>query len=90
MATTKTVRAAEPAEEFDYDAYMEEKVTIRLPLIPGAEKQEAQFVGVNGKSWVIPRGKDFQIPRYAAMVLQQSEDEQLNAMRYQEEQTYRN
>jgi hypothetical protein len=89
MATTKAAQAREPAEEFDYDAYMEESVTVRLPLIPGAEKQEAQFVGVNGRSWVIPRGKDFQIPRYAAIVLQQSEDEQLNALRYQEEEQYR-
>ena len=80
---------AKKEEEFDYDAYMNEKITIRLPIIPGMEKQEAQFVGVNGRDWVIPRGKDFQVPRYVAEVLQNSENEKLRAIEYREGKSYR-
>jgi hypothetical protein len=83
--------AAKNAEpEMNLDEYMEEIVTVRLPIIPGKEKQEAQFVAVNGREWVIPRGKDFQIPRYAALVLQEAEEEQLKALQYQAEAQYRN
>ena len=85
MATTKAAKE----EEFDYDAYMEEKVTVRLPIVPGKEKQEAQFVGVNGRDWVIPRGQDFQVPRYVVEVLQNSENEQLRAVEYREGKKYR-
>ena len=68
---------------------MEELVTVRLPLIPGKEQQEAQFVAVNGREWVIPRGKDMEIPRYAAMALQRAEDEQLRALEYLTQKPYR-
>ena len=90
MATTKVTRAVEPEEEMTLEERMEEIVTVRLPIIPGLEKQEAQFVGVNGRSWVIPRGVDFNIPRYAAEVLKNAEEERLRAYAYQAEQQYRN
>ncbi len=66
-----------------------ELVTVRLPIIPGAEKQEAQFVAVNGHEWVVPRGVEFEIPRCAALVLQHSEEEMLRAMNYTLEAPYR-
>lgn len=86
MATTKKVE--EPVV-IDTDELMEELVTIRLPIIPGKEKQEAQFVAVNGREWVIPRGVDFQLPRYAALVLQQAEEEQIKAVLFRDEKPYR-
>ena len=88
MATKAAVEEvnAETAQE----EWLEEMVTVRLPIIPGKEKQEAQYVAVVGKGeWVIPRGENFQIPRYAALVLQEAEEEQLNAIRYINEQPYR-
>lgn len=85
MATTKKVEDA----EFNVDEMMEELVTIRLPIIPGKEKQEAQYVAVNGREWVIPRGVDYQIPRYAAKVLQESEEEQIRAALYRDAMPYR-
>jgi len=60
-----------------------EPVTVRLPIIPGKEKQEAQFVAVNGREWTVPRGKEFELPRCAALVLQQADDEMLRAVEYQ-------
>ena len=67
---------------------LEELVTVRLPLIKG-EKQEALYVGVNGQSWVVPRGKPFELPRYAALVIEAMEAEELHAMEYQEEAPYK-
>ena len=89
MATKK--QAAEAVEETAKvwtDEELEEIVTVRLPLIPG-EKQEALYVGVNGQSWVVPRGKPFELPRYAALVIEQAEAEQLRAMEYQIEAPYK-
>jgi len=62
----------------------EEKVKIRLPIIPGAAKQEAQFVGCNTRTWVIPRGVEMEVPKCVVEILRNSERAQLEAMRYQE------
>lgn len=66
-----------------------EIVTVNLPPIRGVEKQEAQFVAVNGREWVVPRGVDFDLPRCAALVLQQADDEYLRAIMYQAEAPYK-
>lgn len=57
----------------------EKKVKIRLPLIPGAEKQEALFVGVNDREWVIPRGKEMEVPECVVEVINHSEEMQIQA-----------
>lgn len=87
MATTKKV-TEEPVVETE--EYLNEMITIRLPIIPGKEKQEALYVGVNGKSWVVPRGVDFELPRYAYKVIENAENEALEAYRYQQDKLYRN
>ena len=87
MATTK--KAAEEAVEVTEES-LNEMITIRLPIIPGKEKQEALYVGVNGKSWVVPRGVDFELPRYAYMVIENAENEALEAYRFQQDKLYRN
>ena len=75
MATKK-----EPVIEPEIEVpQQEEMVTIRLPLIPGVEKQEALYVGVNDRSWVIPRGKAMQVPRCVMEVIEHSEEEAMNA-----------
>lgn len=55
------------AKEIDM---MQEKVKIRLPKIPGEES--TQFVAVNGQSFLIPRGKDVEVPKAVALVLEES------------------
>lgn len=62
----------------------EDLVTIRLPITPGREKQEARYVGVNGRSWVIPRGIQMQVPRCVVEVLEHSEEAALEAFQYQQ------
>ncbi len=50
---------------------MEKKVKIKLPLTR-SEKEDV-FVGVNGKSWLIRRGEEVELPWYAAKVLERQE-----------------
>jgi hypothetical protein len=57
----------------------EKMVKIRLPLIPNAEKQEALFVGVNDREWVIPRGVETEVPECVVEVINHSEEMQIQA-----------
>ncbi len=50
---------------------MEKKVKIKLPLTR-SEKEDV-FVGVNGKSWLIRRGEEVELPWYVAKVLERQE-----------------
>lgn len=82
MARQKAIEAPD-TEKVWTEEELWEPVTVRLPPIQGVSKQEAQFVAVNGREWVVPRGKDFELPRCAALVIQQAEDEMLRAIEYQ-------
>jgi hypothetical protein len=48
-------------------------VTVKVPRLPGSENQ-SMFVGVNGKTWLIQRGKAVKVPKYVALVIQESID----------------
>ena len=61
----------------------EKLIKIRLPIIPGAEKQEAVFVGCNGRDWVIPRGKEMEVPECVVEILRNSENAMLEAAEYE-------
>lgn len=50
---------------------MENKVTIRYPLT--REEHDDIFVGVNGKTYLIQRGVDVEVPRCVARVLSRKE-----------------
>jgi len=50
---------------------MEKTVKIKLPLTR-SEKEDV-FVGVNGKSWLIRRGEEVELPWYVAKVLERQE-----------------
>jgi len=67
----------------EQEAPKEKMITVRLPIIPGVEKQEAVFVSVNDREWVVPRGIDMELPECAVEVLRHSEDMQIEAIRYQ-------
>jgi hypothetical protein len=43
-----------------------DKVKLTIPLIPGAKDQPDEFISVNGKSYLIQRGKTVTVPRYVA------------------------
>ncbi len=64
---TKQKPAAAAAEN------TEELVEIKLNRIPGQGSDQSQFVAVNGKSWLIRRGEWVQVPRYVALVLEESQ-----------------
>lgn len=70
----------EPAYEVDNKG--ERLFPCRLPLIPGAEKQEALFVRVNQETRVVPRGKTVMLPKRFIEVIQHSEDAMLQAEEY--------
>jgi hypothetical protein len=47
-------------------------VKIRLPLT--RNEKEDEYVAVNGKSYLIKRGVDVEVPEYVAEVLQHKEE----------------
>ena len=55
-------------------------VTIRLPILPNAEDNDV-FVGVNGYKYLIQRGKDVEVPRFVAEVLNNSENQKAETYR---------
>ncbi len=57
------------------------KVKIRLPFTKS--EQDDVLVGVNGKTWLIKRGVEVEVPAYVAEVLQHSEDMRITAMEYE-------
>ena len=50
----------------------EEMTEVRLPKAPKTE-QNFQFVGVNGRTFQVPRGKSVKVPKPVAEVLANSE-----------------
>lgn len=49
-----------------------EKVTIRVPRIHPKEDPNL-FVGINGKNYIIPRGKAVKVPRFVKEEIERSE-----------------
>ena len=76
MAETKTTKATEKVAE-------EKKVKIRLPLTR-TEKNDVH-VGVNGRTWLIKRGEEVEVPECVAEVLQHKEEMLTEAMAYEEQ-----
>lgn len=76
MAETKTTKAAEKVAE-------EKKVKIRLPLTR-TEKNDV-LVGVNGRTWLIKRGEEVEVPECVAEVLQHKEEMLTEAMAFEEQ-----
>jgi len=77
---TEDKKKKEP--EYEVDNKGERLFPCRLPLIPGAEKQEALFVRVNQETRVVPRGKTVMLPKRFIEVIQHSEDAMLQAEEY--------
>lgn len=75
MATAKAM-ADVPAVEAG-----EKLVKIRLPLT--REDQKAVFVRVNTRTWLIPRGKEFEVPECVAEVIEHAETAQLERMEFE-------
>jgi hypothetical protein len=59
----------------------EKKVKIRLP-ITRSEKEDV-YVAVNGKSYLIKRGEEVEVPDFVAEVLQHSEEMEAMAMAFE-------
>ena len=47
-------------------------VKIKLPRLPGANANQDQYVAVNGKAYIIQRGKEVEVPVAVANVLELS------------------
>ena len=69
-------------KETKQTAKKEEKVTIKLPLTR-AEKDDV-WVGLNGKSYLIKRGVNVEVPAGVAEILQHQEEMLNLAMEYEE------
>lgn len=88
MNKAKATTAPEVTPELDpiaaNEAYMKEEVEIEL-FYDGDRYKDDVTVGVNGKTWLIQRGVKVTVPRYVAMVLQNSAaQDKASAMRQKE------
>ena len=80
MATEKKTTA--PVEEtVPVEETAEKMVKIRLPLT--RDNQEDVFVGVNGRTWLIKRGVEVEVPEVVAYVIYESEEALAKAYNYQ-------
>ena len=70
--------AAKPAKE-----KKEKMVTIRLPLTRG--ESDDVPVGVNGRTWLIKRGVDVEVPACVAEVLRNREKMLSEAMAFEDQ-----
>ncbi len=89
MANTKKEDTAPETKGQEEELTEEEKlwgkmVKIRLPIVPGQSKQEALFVGVNTRTWVIPRGVETEVPECVVEVIGHMEEAMIEAAQYQE------
>lgn len=76
MAETKTTKATEAVAK-------EKTVKIKLPLTR-TEKNDV-LVGVNGRTWLIKRGEEVEVPECVAEVLQHKEEMLSEAMVFEEQ-----
>ena len=60
----------------------DKKVKIRLPITK-TEKDDV-FVGLNGKTYLIKRGAEVEVPAGVAEILKRKEDMLVAAMEYEE------
>jgi hypothetical protein len=63
-ATKNATKATEPAKE--------KVVKIRIPRL--RDNQDDVFVGVNGRTWLIKRGVEVEVPECVAEVIRNSEE----------------
>ena len=63
-------------------------VPVYLPM-EGAGGETSMFLGLNGKTWLVPRGKNTFVPRPVASLIRQKQHAQEEARRYDEEQRNR-
>lgn len=61
----------------------EERVTIRLPL--SREERDDVYVGLNGKSYLIKRGVNVDVPAGVAEILQRREEMLEIALAYEDQ-----
>lgn len=76
--TENTAPATAPAEVAE-----EKTVKIKLPLTR-TEKNDV-LVGVNGRTWLIKRGEEVEVPECVAEVLQHKEEMLSEAMAFEEQ-----
>ena len=78
VETAEAPETAQPAEPTAEEAakknfsYMRELVPVTPPA-PVAGEDPNYHIGINGKTWLLPRGKTSKVPRYVAMAYEQAE-----------------
>ena len=64
------------------NATKEKRVTVRLPRLAGQNAIQEEFFSVNGKNYIIERGKEVDIPEAVAEVIRNGEKAEEYAMKY--------
>lgn len=72
--TTEKKATTEPVEA------TEKKVKIRIPL--SREMNDDVFVAVNGRTWLIKRGEEVEVPECVVEVLRHQEEALMKAYEY--------
>jgi hypothetical protein len=72
---------AAPKKTETTQAVQSDRVTIRLPRIPGQKVQDDYVLSVNGRRFQIQRGVEVNVPRYVAETIELFEREKDEAER---------
>lgn len=60
------------------------KITVRLPRLPGQNARQEEFFSVNGKNYIIKRGETVDVPEEVAEVIENAEKAEEYALQYVE------
>lgn len=63
----------------DSEKKLHEKVKIKIRKDRNSKLPDL-FVGVNGKTWLIKRGEEVEVPRYVAEVIKNAEEQEERAV----------
>ena len=58
------------------------RVTVILPRLPGQNAVQEEFFSVNGKNYMVKRGKEVEIPEEVAEVIRNAQKAEAYAMKY--------
>lgn len=58
---------------------------VKVQLVYDEEHKEPVFVGVNGKGYLVERGRPVEVPQAVAEVLRNAEEQRMNSVRYMDE-----
>jgi hypothetical protein len=83
-AIAENTLATDNIAETTNNATKGNRITVRLPRLPGQNAIQEEFFSVNGKNYIIKRGETVEVPEEVAEVIENAEKAEEYALQYVE------